>query len=198
MEQSRHSFRAAKIGLLGCNAHDRTTLTRQLSRLGALPVPLEAVASDHLEGSDRLCVLVVDGEAELGEEAFPRNTGRHIAIVALVGSEAPSHLNRILRQSISAHMMKPVRSVGLFTALCIARQSFDVHSRLAGRVEKLEDRIRQRRFVFAAQLALMKALDISEEAAFARLRSAAMERRITIEEMSVELVEAGSAVSAIA
>ncbi len=195
MKRSRHSFRAARIGLLGCSDHDKAALTRQLSRLGALAVPLKAVKEAHLEGPARLKALFLDGEAEISEEALPAQTGRRLAIIALVESEAPSHLNRIFRRSISAHLMKPVRSVGILTALTVGCHTFQTHSKLVGQIERLEDRLRHRRYVFAAQLTLMTELDISEEAAFARLRAAAMERRVTIEEISVELLAGNARVS---
>jgi AmiR/NasT family two-component response regulator len=188
MKQSRHSFRAARIGLLGCSDQDRVALTRQLTRLGAVSVPLDAVDESHLEGEDRLRALFLDGDADISDRTLPADAGRRIAIIALVGSEAPSHLNRILRQSISAHLMKPVRSVGIMTALSVASQTFRTHGRLAEQVERLETRLKQRRHVFAAQLALMNELGLDEEAAFARLRGAAMERRMTIEEFSVALL----------
>ena len=157
-------------------------------RLGASAVTLERVVEHHLTGEERLEALFVDGDADLCQRDLPSDTGQRVAIVALVGSEVPSHLSRLLRLSVSAHIMKPVRSVGILSALTFARQSFRDHRELADQVDKLEDRLRQRRFVFAAQLALMEELGISESAAFARLRGAAMERRTTIEEISVEFL----------
>lgn len=196
MKQSRNSFRAARIGLLGCSDQDRATLTRQLSRLGALSVCCRVVEEDHFDGATRLKALFVDGEADLPDRALPADTGRRLPTIALVGSEAPSHLNRLLRLSISAYLMKPVRSMGVLTALTVGCRMFDTCSKLEDQVERLDDRLKQRRHVFAAQLALMTELGISEAAAFARLRGAAMERRMTIEEISVELVAGNAEVSA--
>ena len=196
MKQSRHSFRAARIGLLGCSDQDRATLTRQLSRLGALSVPCRAVEESHLDGATRLKALFVDGEAETPEQALPADTGRRVATIALVGSEAPSHLNRLLRLSISAYLMKPVRSAGVLTALTVGCRTFDRCAKLEDQIERLEDRLKHRRHVFAAQLALMTELGIGEAAAFARLRGAAMERRMTIEEISAEFMAGNERVSA--
>jgi len=188
MVQRSHSFRGDRIGLLGCSEQDRISLTRQLGRLGALSGRIEAIENSHLEGPERLQALFLDGEADFGEDVLPADTGKRIAIIALIGSEAPSHLNRILRHSISAHLMKPVRSVGILTALCVARQTFHTHGKLADEVGKLSERLKHRRFVLAAQIRLMKEFGISETEAFAKLRNMAMERRATIEDVSVELL----------
>ncbi len=192
MVQSLHSFREARIGLLGCNEQDFMALTRQLGRLGALSLRVDAIDDRHLEGPEKLEALFVEGEADLGQDILPADCGKHIAIIALVGSEAPSQLNRILRHTISAHLMKPVRSMGILTALCVAGQTFRTHSKLTGEIEKLSERLKRRRFVFSAQLRLMNELGISEAAAFTKLRDAAMERRVTIEDISVELLTESS------
>lgn len=195
MKQSRHSLRAARIGLLGCSDQDRATLTRQLSRLGAVSVTCHAVEEEHVDGATKLTALFVDGEAEISEHMLPAGTCRRVPTIALVGSEAPSHLNRILRLSISAYLMKPVRTAGVLTALRMGCQMFDRCSKLEDQIERLEDRLKGRRHVFAAQLAIMTEYGISETAAFARLRGAAMERRMTIEEISAELVAGNERVS---
>ena len=61
----------------------------------------------------------------------------------------------------------------------------------AAHIEKLEDRIRSRRVVFAAVLQIMRGHDMSETDAFALIRQTAMRHRTTIEVLSAEIIAAG-------
>jgi len=109
-----------------------------------------------------------------------------------VGSEAPSRLDWILSRDICAFLIKPVRSVGVLTALAVACREFQRRQALDLRLARLEERLRARRFVVSAQLALMRDHGLSEADAFARLRRLAMERRTTIEHVSVGLAALGA------
>jgi AmiR/NasT family two-component response regulator len=61
----------------------------------------------------------------------------------------------------------------------------------AAHIEKLEDRIRSRRVVFAAVLRLMRGHALSEEDAFNLIRQTAMRHRTTIEQLSAEIIALG-------
>ena len=63
--------------------------------------------------------------------------------------------------------------------------------REAAYVEKLEDRIRSRRIVFAAVLQVMRVHALSEDDAFALIRQTAMRHRTTIEQLSAEIIAVG-------
>ncbi|MEX2520361.1 MAG: ANTAR domain-containing protein [Paracoccaceae bacterium] len=191
MGNVRYSFRGARVGILGCPAPDEKILARQLARLGVQAIPLNALGPEHLCAETRLDALFLDDDADLSSDILPLDAGGALAIIALVGSEAPSHLEKLLKRDISAHLMKPVRQVGVLTAMQIARHNFQGRREFAARIERLEERLEGRRFVVSAQLSLMSEHGISESDAFARLRGAAMRRRMTIEAVSVELL-AGS------
>jgi hypothetical protein len=61
----------------------------------------------------------------------------------------------------------------------------------ANYLEKLEDRIRSRRVVFAAVLQIMRGHGLSETDAFALIRQTAMRHRTTIEQLSAEIIAVG-------
>ncbi len=91
----------------------------------------------------------------------------------------------------ASFLVKPLRSAGLYTALVVA---FDCAQRRldeAAHIEKLEDRIRSRRVVFAAVLQMMRGRGLSEKDAFALIRATAMRYRTTIEQLSAEIIAAG-------
>ena len=61
----------------------------------------------------------------------------------------------------------------------------------AAYVERLEDRIRSRRVVFAAVLQMMRGHGLSETEAFKLIRQTAMRRRTTIEQLSADIIAVG-------
>src|SRR5712672_4043167 len=112
-------------------------------------------------------------------------------IIALIGTETPSRLKWLLDLRPASFLVKPLRSAGLYTALVVAFDSAQRRVDEAAHIEKLEDRIRSRRIVFAAVLQIMRAHDLSETEAFTLVRQTAMRHRMTIEQLSAEIIAAG-------
>jgi AmiR/NasT family two-component response regulator len=114
-----------------------------------------------------------------------------VPIIALIGTETPSRLKWLLDLRPASFLIKPLRSAGLYTALVVAFDSAQRRIDEAAHIEKLEDRIRSRRVVFAAVLQIMRGHDMSETDAFALIRQTAMRHRTTIEVLSAEIIAAG-------
>ena len=77
------------------------------------------------------------------------------------------------------------------TALVVAFDAAQRRSEEAAHIERLEDRIRCRRVVFAAVLHVMRSHALCEEEAFALIRQTAMRYRTTIEQLSAEIMALG-------
>ena len=180
------NFRNLKVGVRHRDDHDRSMLVRQLARLGAEVVFQEeapdAAALRSVEA------LFFDGDAGPPVGRTSKAAWPDIPLVALIGSEAPSRLEWVLAQEVSAYLLKPVRPTGVLTALAVACREFERRRGLSNEIARLEEKLRCRRFVFSAQLALMRAHDLGEAEAFARLRRLAMERHTTIEVVSIGLL----------
>jgi len=115
----------------------------------------------------------------------------NVPIIALIGTETPSRLKWLLDLRPASFLIKPLRSAGLYTALVVAFDSAQRRVEEAAHIEKLEDRIRSRRIVFAAVLQIMRGHDMTETDAFALIRQTAMRHRTTIEVLSAEIIAAG-------
>src|SRR5437660_11618222 len=76
----------------------------------------------------------------------------NVPVIALIGTETPSRLKWLLDLRPASFLVKPLRSAGLYTALVVAFDSAQRKIDEAAHIEKLEDRIRSRRLVFAAVL----------------------------------------------
>ena len=114
-----------------------------------------------------------------------------VPIIALIGTETPSRLKWLLDLRPASFLIKPLRSAGLYTALVVAFDSAQRRVEEAAHVERLEERIRSRRVVFAAVLQIMRGHGMSETEAFDLIRQTAMRHRTTIEVLSAEIIAAG-------
>jgi AmiR/NasT family two-component response regulator len=167
---------------------EMSIVRRQLSRLGmtisehdpAQPPPKQAVD-----------VILMDADSIPIKSDHATLWKGNIPIIALIGTETPSRLKWLLDLRAASFLVKPLRSAGLYTALVVAFDSAQRKVDEAAHIEKLEDRIRSRRVVFAAVLQIMRGHDMSEADAFSLIRQTAMRHRTTIEILSAEIIAAG-------
>jgi AmiR/NasT family two-component response regulator len=162
---------------------------RQLNRLG-----MSVAEADPEQVSDPkipVDVIVLDADSiPIKCDAAPA-LKLNSPVIALIGTETPSRLKWLLDLRPASFLIKPLRSAGLYTALVVAFDCAQRRSEEAAHIEKLEDRVRARRVVFAAVLQLMRVHGLSEEDAFALIRQTAMRHRTTIEQLSAEIIAVG-------
>lgn len=153
-------------------------ITRQLSAIGLdaadcwPELPVEALAADF-----------VFFDVDLGfDEQFPWQAGHApMPLIALIGSEAPGRIEWALSHNADAQLLKPVGNAGVYSALLIARQSFEARRRLAGEIAALETRVAERQTIVRA-VAALSAQGFDDERAYAQLRSLAMGWQVSLEE----------------
>jgi AmiR/NasT family two-component response regulator len=158
-------------------------ITRQLSAIGLVTVdcwpelPAESLAADF-----------VFLDADLGfDEQFPWKPGEApMPLVALIGSEAPGRIEWALSHKADAQLLKPVGNAGVYSALLIARQSFEARKHLASEIASLRQRVAERQTIVRAVEALSKGAE--DGRAYAQLRSLAMSWQISIEEAARRIV----------
>lgn len=111
-------------------------------------------------------------------------------IIAIVDYENPTVLQTVYESGAHAIISTPVRPFGLLANLVIARTHWRKELILGSRVEKLETKIRKIHAVEHAIAILERANNISREQAYEFIRSRAMERRLTTEDIAQEIVAA--------
>ena len=168
---------------------DIAILRRQLDRLGMSVV--ESDPGQNQIPQESVDVIVLDADSIPIKSDCPFSWKANIPIIALIGTETPSRLKWLLELRPASFLVKPLRSAGLYTALVVAFDCAQRRSEEAAHIEKLEDRIRSRRVVFAAVLRLMRGHALSEEDAFNLIRQTAMRHRTTIEQLSAEIIALG-------
>ena len=186
---SPFSVRGRRALVVMRDERDISILRRQLGRLGMIVTefdPAELLPQDESHE-----IIIVDADAiPIRSDTAPA-WKTNAPIIALIGTETPSRLKWLLDLQPASFLVKPLRSAGLYTALVVAFDSALRKKDAAAHIEKLEDRIRSRRIVFAAVLQIMRGHALSETEAFVLIRQTAMRHRTTIEQLSAEIIAAG-------
>lgn len=159
-------------------------LARQLLRLGlAVDVRWLPLAAD--EACDVVLVDADQGWSGL----LPWDGGAApVPVVALLGSEAPGRIAWAMEHGAVAVIAKPIAASAVYPALVLATSLHAERTAQANRLAGLEERIRMRPLVHAGVQTIMAARKLDEEGAYRLLRSAAMRRRLTIEQVAAGIV----------
>ena len=187
---SPFSVRGRRALMVMRDEREISIVRRQLNRLGMTisehdpaepPPPNQAVD------------VIRDGRGQHSHQVRPTPPCGKVdaPIIALIGTETPSRLKWLLDLQPASFLIKPLRSAGLYTALVVAFDSAQRRIDEAAHIERLEDRIRSRRVVFAAVLQIMRGHGLSETDAFTLIRQTAMRHRTTIEQLSAEIIAVG-------
>ncbi|MCQ8781047.1 ANTAR domain-containing response regulator [Mangrovibrevibacter kandeliae] len=163
-------------------------ITRQLAAIGLVfcdvwpELPAEALGADF-----------VFFDADLGfDEQFPWTPGEApMPLVALIGSEAPGRVEWAMSHRADSHLVKGTVSAGVYSALLIAKRSFEERHRLAREVAALTERIGERQTIVRAVMALARD-GIGEAQAYAQLRALAMSWQMTLEAAAGRVVALGA------
>jgi AmiR/NasT family two-component response regulator len=186
---SPFSVRGRRALVVMRDERDISILRRQLGRLGMIVA--ECDPAELLPRDESHEIIIVDADAiPIRSDTAPA-WKTNAPIIALIGTETPSRLKWLLDLQPASFLVKPLRSAGLYTALVVAFDSALRKKDAAAHVERLEDRIRSRRIVFAAVLQIMRGHALSETEAFVLIRQTAMRHRTTIEQLSAEIIAAG-------
>ncbi|SEA18178.1 ANTAR domain-containing response regulator [Rubrimonas cliftonensis] len=164
-----------------------------MSVLGKLGLAVEAVDPAALtDAALPECDLILfDADDEI-EALGGRDAADAPPTIALIGHEAPSRLARVVRRRCASHILKPVRSSGVFTAVYLAVNEHARRQREARETEAMRQRLAGRRVVTAAILRMVLDDGLDQDAAYERLRAEAMRRRIPVDEMARDYLARGN------
>lgn len=124
----------------------------------------------------------------LDAQFVPVIAGAALPVVAVIGIESPSRLQRAFDIEPSAVLMKPVRSNGVYTALYFAFNERQRRQQLLGKLSTIQERQAARRIVVKAILHLMQGFGFDDEEAYRHLRKESMAKRIPVEELAAQIL----------
>jgi AmiR/NasT family two-component response regulator len=186
---SPFSVRGRRALVIMKDEREIANVRRQLNRLGMLVTEIDPERPIVPQISVDVIVLDADTMPIKCDTAPPLKPSA--PVIALIGTETPSRLKWLLDLQPASFLIKPLRSAGLYTALVVAFDCAQRRLEEAAHIEKLEERIRSRRVVFAAVLQLMRSHALSEDDAFTLIRQTAMRHRTTIEQLSADIIALG-------
>jgi AmiR/NasT family two-component response regulator len=186
---SPFSVRGRRALMVMRDEREISIVRRQLSRLGM--TISEHDPAEPPPPNQAIDVILMDADSIPIKSDHAALWKGNAPIIALIGTETPSRLKWLLDLRPASFLVKPLRSAGLYTALVVAFDSAQRRVDQAAHIEKLEDRIRSRRIVFAAVLQIMRGHGMSETDAFSLIRQTAMRHRTTIEVLSAEIIAVG-------
>ena len=179
------NFRGKNALIVHRESENIDRLKRQLERVG---LHVESIWPQVNKLEAHIDVIFFDGDNAF-DGVFPWNAGQSpIPMVALLSSEAPGRLEWVLRQGISAHLMKPIGSGGVFSALIIGFAHFAQQQKLHSEIEELKSRSAMRPSVIKAVISVMGEHGIDEDAAYALIRSEAMKQRQSVEKLCLAIL----------
>lgn len=175
----------------GCHAliahpadQNRLVLETTLSKLGLSVAMLDQPAGE-MPGIVDVAFIDVDDACSAH---LPWAEGE-VPLVAMIGHESPSRLQRAFELQPSAFLLKPVRPSGVYTAIFFAINGHARDRHIARTMASLEARHRARRVVTKAVLLVMQRERVDDDEAYRRLRKESMRLRVTVEDLSNRLLD---------
>lgn len=111
-------------------------------------------------------------------------------IIPVVTYENPITIEAVLRLNAYATIASPVRSFGLLTAIAVALSQHKERQTREHYIQRLEQKSAGQRIVQQAKQVMMETRGVSEDEAYAFLRSRSMSKRESIEDVAQGIVEA--------
>ncbi|WP_158906925.1 ANTAR domain-containing response regulator [Burkholderia sp. L27(2015)] len=187
MKKPTLSLRGIRIGVLYCESKDQTNLEQQFRRLGIEGIFLQDFPDFRALAAFDILMFDSDHTSAVHHSSQPQ--WPDLPRIAVLGTETPSRLQWVINQEPSGYIRKPVKYEGVLSACILSLRTYRQSQTLNDRVRQLEARLAARKFVFSALLILMKDLGLNEDEAYVSLRTLAMSRQLSLEQMSIELAE---------
>lgn len=181
-------LRSLRVVVFHPDDQDGRELIAQLHRIGcqakAFWPPLEKLPDDT-----RLIFFAIRPEVLsmdlpwLGQENTP-------PVIPVVTYENPVIVEAVLKLNAFGVIASPVKSSGMLTAMVVAVSQADKLRERERYIARLEQRLSGQRKIAKAKVILMQSKNISEEGAYNLIRSQAMSKRLTTEEIADALIKA--------
>ena len=187
MTRPLQNFRGCHALIVHPADQNRLVLDTTLTKLGLAVTVCDPPGCDAPVGDARPDVAFIDVD-DAAHLPWPE---AEVPLVAMIGHESPSRLQRAFEFRPSAFLLKPVRPSGVYTAIFFAINGHARDRQIARTVASLEARHRARRIVTKAMLLVMQHDGVDDDEAYRRLRKESMRLRITVEDLSGRILDQG-------
>lgn len=174
---------------------DGKALLDQLNRIGCRTEMVWPPTKTLPPGTD-IVIAGVFFESQNELKAMLRKTkASSPTVLAIVNYENPAMLQNVLELGAFAVISKPIREFGMLINLVVARSKWEESIQLAEKSVRLQKKIVAQKNIASAKEIIMELQSISESEAYRVLRSKAMAKRVSIEEMAVAVINANDLLS---
>ena len=173
---------------------DATTdkLTRQLQLFGFLvDARWQPLAPDALPD----LILIDADQGWTGLLPWTTPDAAPCPVVAILGSEAPSRISFAYEMGAGAILAKPLNTSAIYPALVMALALHEERQKVREEIARLQERIRLRPLVLSAIKELAAERKISDDEAYALLRTSAMRQRQPVEVLAAAFLAGSKNVS---
>lgn len=192
MQRPVQNFRDRRALLLMPDDRNCRALSDTLEKLGVTSNRSEPHDSDLRTESLIAAADVILVDTDTLEPAIvPLLANLASPVIALIGHESPSRLQRVLDIDSCSVLMKPIGPNGVYTSLFLAFNEHRKRRQSQERALVAKERSSARRIVVKAILQVMRTLGLDDEEAYRHLRKESMRRRISVEELSAQLLACG-------
>ena len=179
MTRIQTNFRGLRALILHAEGDTTERLAGILNQLG-LVVQVRCPSDIDANALPDCDLVLFDADEEIEAKVLD-SLAATLPMIALIGNEAPSRLARAVRFRSNSHILKPIRSMGVYSALLLAANGHEQYVQTSREIEAFRQRLAGRRIVMKAVLKQMALCGIDEDAAYEELRRRAMELRVPIE-----------------
>lgn len=179
--------RGIRCVVLHPNDEDGETLTNHLKRMGFKTQAFWPVPDELPDETDLIFYALQPDDPSPDISWY--HPKKH-ALITVIAYETPTFIDHALNMNAGASITTPIRASGLLSSMVFALHHSRQQRVWHDKVERLEKKMLGIRQVSEAKAILMRMHNIGEEQAYEILRHQAMDKRITIEEISGSLIQA--------
>ncbi len=174
---------------------DGESLVEHLKRIGCRVEPHWPAPNEMPVGVDILFTTIDREMHKRITKLLRRAPDPKPAVIAVVDYENPATLQLVLESESLAVIGKPVRPFGLLTNLVITRNIWQSRKRQLERIAKLENKLAGQKRIAKAKSILMESQALSEQDAYKSIRTQAMAKRVSMEQIAAAIIHANELLS---
>lgn len=186
-------LRQLRVAVVHPDDADGRLLTQQLQRIGCQVQAIWPPQPGLPEGTD-VVFLAVRPDLLPMHFSWTQCEDAPTAI-AVVNYENPTIVSAMLELQVQAVLPSPIRSFGMLSTLVLARRNHKESRQQQQRIAKLQTKLLGQRRVAEAKAVLMQAHGIGEDQAYEMIRTQAMGRRTSVEDIAQAIVHASEILS---
>jgi len=181
------TLRKARVAVVHPPDDDGNNLEHQLKRIGCQVSTHWPPPKRPIPDVDVLFFLDDPDHQGLHQ---PYSDDRSAALIAVVEFESPLAIQGLVDANVHGTIAKPIQPIGVLACLASALGLYRYETRLASRIDKLDELLKTRRTVEKATQVLATHRNISEGEAYALIRRESMNKQVTLFEMASSILNA--------